>query len=157
VVTAALPLVIKVCKQRGLNYARRLSITDISAELGVFDTILMLGNNFSLFGSPEKAKKLLRKFLGVTSEQGQIIAQTRDPYQTKMLEHLEYHEMNRKQGKMAGQAKIRIRYKKYATPWFDFFMVSKEEMQGLLRGTGWKVQRFIDGQNGIFAAIIGKT
>ena len=45
------PLAIKACKLRGLRKVRVLSITQISSRLGKFQTVLMLGNNFGLFGS----------------------------------------------------------------------------------------------------------
>src|SRR2546427_10718949 len=67
----ASPLAIKVCKLRGLQKARAMSITDVSSPLGMFDTILMIGNNFGLFGSPNRAKRFtqavrrLNEFKGV--------------------------------------------------------------------------------------------
>ncbi|MHA2273926.1 MAG: class I SAM-dependent methyltransferase, partial [Candidatus Hodarchaeales archaeon] len=101
------PLAIEVCKQRGLLNVQLVSITDLSSDIGIFDTILMLGNNFSLLGSPSTAKELLGRFHTLTAEQGRIIAQTRDPYQTDKAEHLEYHESNKKKGKLPGEATIR--------------------------------------------------
>jgi SAM-dependent methyltransferase len=151
------PLAIEVCKARGLQSTRILSITQITRQLGVFDTILMLGNNFALVGNPKRAKWLLRRFHRMTSGAGRIIAQTRDPYETKLPEHLEYHARNRAKGKMSGEARIRVRYKKYVTPWIDFLMVSQEEMRTLLEGTNWEVRDFIDGEQGLYIAVIEKT
>lgn len=151
------PLAIEVSKQRGVLNAHLVSITDLSSDIGIFDTILMLGNNFSLFGSPSTAKELLGKFCTFTAEQGRIIAQTRDPYQTDKAEHLEYHASNKKKGKLPGEAIIRIRYKKYATSWFNFMLVSQEEMRTILEATGWKATEFIDGENGLYVAIIEKS
>ena len=150
------PLAIEVSKARGLQNAQILSITQITRQLGVFDTILMLGNNFALVGNPKRAKWLLRRFHKMTSEAGRIIAQTRDPYETKLPEHLEYHAHNREKGKMPGEARIRVRYKKYATPWIDFLMISKEEMRTILEGTNWEVRDFIDGEQAIYVAILEK-
>ncbi|MFW9915130.1 MAG: class I SAM-dependent methyltransferase [Candidatus Thorarchaeota archaeon] len=150
------PLAIEVCRQRGVKNVQLVSITDLSSDLGIFDTILMLGNNFSLLGTPSTAKELLGKFHTLTSEQGRIIAQTRDPYQTDMAEHLEYHEANKKKGNLPGEATIRIRYKKYATSWFKFMLVSQTEMVAILEATNWHVTEFIDGEKGYFVAIIEK-
>jgi 2-polyprenyl-3-methyl-5-hydroxy-6-metoxy-1,4-benzoquinol methylase len=150
------PLAIKVCRARGLRSAQLLSVTRITRKLGVFDTILMLGNNFALVGNAKRARWLLRRFHRMTSEAGRIIAQTRDPYQTELPEHLEYHARNRDKGRMSGEAKIRVRYKRYVTPWIHFLMVSKEEMKTILKGTNWEVRKFIDGQQGIYTAIIEK-
>ncbi|MBI2328909.1 MAG: class I SAM-dependent methyltransferase [Chloroflexi bacterium] len=150
------PLAIEVCKLRGLKNARVTSITQINSKLGVFDTILMMGNNFGLFGSFEGARRLLRKVSKITSENGRIIAESNDVYKTDTPEHLSYHQFNRKRGRMAGQIKLRVRYKKYATPWFDYLMVSKEEMENILDGTDWKVNRFIESDGSLYIAIIDK-
>lgn len=150
------PHAIEVCKARGLRQTQLLPVTQISPALGSFDTILMLGNNFALLGNVKRARWLLRRFSNVTSEQGKIIAQSRDPYQTSLREHLEYQEANRKRGRLSGEARIRVRYKKYATPWFDFLMVSVEELLTLLRETHWQVKDILDGSQGSYVAIIEK-
>ena len=150
------PLAIKVCKLRGLKKVKVLSITQINSKLGKFDTIIMMGNNFGLFGSFKRAKWLLRKFRNITTEKGRIIAETRDPYQTQLPEHLEYHDLNRRRNRMPGQLRIRIRYKKYVTPWFDYLLVSKDEMKMILQDTGWQIKKFIDGKGGMYIAVIEK-
>ncbi len=40
--------------------------------------------------------------------------------------------------------RIRIRYRTYATPWFDYLLVSRPEMRKILQGTGWKINKFIE-------------
>ncbi len=150
------PLAIKTVKQRGLKNARLLSINQINTRLGIFDTILMMGNNFGLFGSFEGARRLLKKFDKITSSKGRIIAESLDIYQTDNPDHLSYHEFNRRRGRMGGQIRIKVRYKKYATPWFDYLMVSRNEMENILEGTGWKVDRYIDSEGPAYIAIIGK-
>jgi SAM-dependent methyltransferase len=148
------PRAIEVCRARGLQHAQVLPMTRITRELGLFDTILMFG--FGLVGNVKRARWFLRRLYGITSETGRIIAHARDPYQTDLPEHLEYHERNRKKGKMPGEARIRVRYKKYVTPWIDFLMVSQDEMQLILEDTPWKATSFIDGQHGNYAAVIEK-
>lgn len=150
------PLAIKVCKLRGLKKVKSVSITQISSKLGKFDTLLMLGNNFGLFGSFNRAKWLLKRFHKITSEKARIIAESMDPYKTDEPAHLEYHKFNRKRGRMSGQLRLRVRYKKYATPWFDYLLVSKDEMQNVLDGTGWQVKSFLDSDDPMYVAIIEK-
>jgi SAM-dependent methyltransferase len=150
------PRAIEVCKARGLHNAVVQPITQVTRHLGIFDTLLMLGNNFSLVGNPKRAHWLLRRFYGMTSESGRIIAQTRDPYQTETPEHLAYHEYNRRRGRMPGHARIRVRYKKYVTPWIEFLMLSQEELRTLLDGTDWQVVHFIDDQGGVYVAVLEK-
>lgn len=151
------PLAVKVCKLRGLKEAKVMSIEDISFKSISFDTIIMMGNNFGLFGSFKKARRLLERFYGMASENVLIIAETLDPYKTDNPAHLEYQEFNRKRGRMSGQLRIRVRFGKYVTNWFDYLIVSKEEMKEILVGTGWKVKEFIDSEDSSYIAIIEKA
>ena len=137
------PLAIKVCKLRGLKKAKVKSIEEARFKPNSFDTIIMMGNNFGLFGSFKKARMLLKRFHKMTSEDAVIIAETRDPYKTNNPAHLEYQEFNRKRGRMSGQLRIRIRFQRYVTRWFDYLFVSKEEMTQILDETGWKVKEIL--------------
>jgi len=69
---------------------------------------------------------------------------------------LEYHKENRKKGRLCGQTKIRIRFEKTVGKWFDWMMVSKEEMNALLEGTGWETSQYIDSENSRYIAVIQK-
>jgi SAM-dependent methyltransferase len=150
------PLAVKVCGLRGVKTARIMSITEVNSKLGMFDTILMIGNNFDLFGNPSRARQLLRKFHQSTSRNALIIAESVDPYQTKEQFHLDYHKLNRTEGKMPGELRVRVRYKKYASPWFAYLIVSKNEMKRILEGTGWKVKRFVGSKGPVYIGIIEK-
>ncbi len=150
------PLAIKVCKLRGLRRARVMSITRLSRKVGTFDSILMYGNNFGLFGSFKRAGWLLRRFHSMTSEKARIIAESNDPYQTTDPCHRKYHARNRERGRMGGQVRLRVRYKTYATPWFDYLLVSRDEMRRILDGTGWRVGRFVDSAGSAYVAVIEK-
>ncbi len=152
------PLAVKVCRERGLRNVRVTSISEIDSSLGKFDTILMMGNNFGLFESPKQARHLLRRFREVTNPGGRIIAESLDIYKPPVDPvHRQYHLQNRKRGRMPGQVRIRIRYLTYASPWFDYLLVSKPEMVGILRGTGWRIKRVIASKKGpAYVAIIDK-
>ncbi|MEA3399481.1 MAG: hypothetical protein U9R00_03170 [Patescibacteria group bacterium] len=121
-----------------------------------FDTVIMFGNNFGLFGSFKKAKILLKKFHKITSSNALILAESNDIYKTDDPAHLSYHKFNKKRGRMPGQLRIRIRFKKYTGNWFDYLLVSKDQMKDILKGTGWKVRKFIDSDKSIYIAIIEK-
>ncbi|UCD08683.1 MAG: methyltransferase domain-containing protein [Dehalococcoidales bacterium] len=150
------PLAVEVCRQRGVKNAVVLPLNDITPGLGIFDTVLMLGSNFGLFGSFHNARRMLKKLDRITSDQARIIATTTDVYQTEDPDQLSYHEYNRNHGRMSGQLKFKVRYKKYATPWFDYLIVSKDEMENILNGTNWRVNRYIDARDSRYAAIIEK-
>ncbi len=149
------PLAIEVCKLRGLRQAQLLSATQLSRKHGIFDTILLMGNNFGLFANPRRAQWLLRRFKGMTSPQARIITQCLNPYGTDKLVHLNYHARNRQRGHMSGQVRIRARYQQYIGAWFDYLFVSPDEMCDILRGTGWHITRIIGGQP--YVAILEKS
>jgi SAM-dependent methyltransferase len=137
------PRAVEACKRRGVREARVLSIDDVGERLGRFDTIVMFGNNFGLFRSRASARRLLRRFHRLTGDGGRIVAESLDPYATDDQTHLAYQKRNRSRGRMPGQIRIRVRYRDYATKWFDYLIVSPEEMEDLLKGTGWRIRSVI--------------
>ena len=151
------PLAVKVCKLRGVKRADVMSLEDAVVMPNSFDTVLMLGCNFSVFGSFNKARRRLKQLQQFTSRKGLIIAETRDPYKTDSPIYLEYYKRNKQKNRMAGQLRGRVRFEKYKSKWFDWLMVSKKEMQEILKGTGWQVKTFIDSDTAQYIAIIEKT
>jgi SAM-dependent methyltransferase len=151
------PLAIKTCRLRGVRRARVLAVTQVSTRLGRFDTVLMLGNNFGLMENRTRARWLLDRFASITSDRGRIIAETLDPYATDDPLHLRYHRRNLRRGRMAGQARIRVRYQTFRTPWFDYLLVSRAEMKALVEGTRWSVERFIDSDSPVYVAVLTKV
>jgi hypothetical protein len=103
----------------------------------------MFGNNFGLFGGRERARWMLRRLKRMTSAHARIVAHSLNPYNTELPEHLSYHRFNRRRGRMAGQLRIRVRYVKLATPWFDYLLASPEEMREIANGTGWHLAKTI--------------
>lgn len=150
------PLAVDVCRERGLRDVQAMSITEVSARVGIFDTVIMMGNNFGLFGSFRRAKWLLKRFAAMTSDTGRIVTATTDVYDTSVPEHLAYHAQNRAKGRMSGQIKLRVRYKKYATPWIDYLMVSRKELEDILEGTDWTVSEYLDTDAAQYVAVIDK-
>jgi hypothetical protein len=43
---------------------------------------------------------------------------------------------------MGGVERLRARYRRYATPWYDVLFASRDELKELTAGTGWRVARF---------------
>ena len=151
------PLAVRTCQERGVSDSRLLSVTQVSAnKLGMFDSIVMVGNNFGLFGSPKRARWLLRRFHTMTTKHGRIIAETTDPYATDDPIHLAYQERNRARGRMSGQFRHRDRYRNLKGPWFDWLFVSRDEMEEIVAGTGWVVRKFIEPEGDQYVALIEK-
>ena len=151
------PLNIKLCRMRGLKRTLCMPVEAISRlKSASFDTLLMLGNNFGLFGNRKKTKRLLRAMSRITSDDALIIAETLDPYRTSDPDHLAYHRRNLRRGRMAGQVRIRVRHGRLAEPWFEYLFVSKKELAGILEGTGWRLQKTIESGGPQYIALIKK-
>ncbi len=153
------PLAREVTQMRGVCDVRLCDLLEISQDLGQFDTIIMFGNNLSLLGTPVKAKKILKQLYRITSEEGCILGEVRDPHNTNDPVHINYCEANRKRGKWYGQGRIRIRYQEFITPWTDFLMLSKSELDVISQGTGWYVEKYLEDDqpsSGIYIAVMKK-
>jgi len=151
------PGAIEVCRARGLKKALVRPIGEIgSFETGSFGTILMLGNNFGLFGTPLNAVRLLGEMDRITTPDAHIIAGTVDPYDTDNEAHLRYHKLNRKRGRPAGQITMRIRYGDATSDWFDYLFVSHAELEEILAPGVWRVSEYIESGKAVYYAIIEK-
>ncbi|MFA6430147.1 MAG: methyltransferase domain-containing protein [Candidatus Paceibacterota bacterium] len=152
------PLAIKICKLRGLKNTKILSIDEVEKiEERHFNSILMLGNNFGLFGSSRKIKTILKKLDKITTKKCKIIAECVDPYNTKNPVHLKYHKFNKKRNRMPGQLRLRINYNNIKGEWFDYLFVSIKEIDNLLKHTNWKISEVLEENKSIYIVILEKN
>ncbi len=151
------PGAIKVCKLRGLKKAFTRSILEVGKfKAEAFDTVLMLGNNFGLLGSAGRAKRILKQLARITSPEAIIIAGSRDPHLTMNPDHLRYQRLNRKRGRMPGQIRLRVRFARAIGEWMDYLLVSPKEMEEVLRGSDWEIERLLGTGEPSYYAIIRK-
>jgi SAM-dependent methyltransferase len=146
-------LAVEVARQRGTIDVRVGTIhTAVEADER-FDTILLLGNNLGLLGGEEQGRRLLRKLARLSTPRGRILAGSYDPYDGVSELAQCYQASNRDRGKMAGVERLRVRYRQYATPWYDVLFASRNEVAQLARESGWAVTQFIDDGPGYVAVL----
>lgn len=151
------PGAIEVCQLRGLKKALVCPISDVDKfKPASFDTIIMMGNNFGLFGSFENARTILKKFASITAPDARIIAKTLDPYKTDNPLHWSYLQLNRQRGRLGGQIRMRVRYGATVGDWFDYLFVSSEEMREILSDTDWRIEELLDAEAANYVAVIQK-
>lgn len=150
------PRAVAVCRKRGLKEVHRLPVSRVSSKLGVFDTVILFGGNFGLMESPERAKRLLRRFHRLTSPEARILAESRNPYSSATRAHRAYHRRNRRLGRMPGQLRLRVRSGLAKTPWFDWLIVSPSEMRRIVSGTGWRLTQLIPPEGPAYVAVLEK-
>lgn len=145
------PGAVEVARNRGVSDVRLLAFEEVDASLGHFDTVAMYGNNFGLFGSRAKARRLLRRLRPFVAR---IVATSNDPYATEDPAHLAYHERNRGRGRMSGQLRLRVRYRDLVGPWFEYLIVSPDEMADIVESTGWQLRRLVRDEGSYFVAVL---
>jgi 2-polyprenyl-3-methyl-5-hydroxy-6-metoxy-1,4-benzoquinol methylase len=131
------PLAVTVARQRGVQATRLLALADVDDTLGMFDTVIMMGNNWGLLGGFESGQAILKRLAQITTPAARIIAETTNPYTTDDPAHLQYHQRNRAQGRMGGQVRFRVRFRQYCGDWMDYLLNSVPEVEQLVAGTGW--------------------
>ena len=150
------PLALKVCKQRGIKKAIQSPIRSYRPPFK-YDTIIMYGNNFGLMQNGKTAVEILNNMYAYTSADAKIILETTDVYDTKAKEHLDYQRQNRRANRMSGQIRFRIRYKIYSSPWYDYLMVSKNELQNIVNKTDWYIEIFYMSKGPVYIAVLSKA
>jgi SAM-dependent methyltransferase len=150
------PLAVRACRLRGVKDAQVVPIEKVSRLKGLYDTVVMYGNNFGLLGGMRSGQQRLRALARITGPDGRIAAQTMDPYTTDRPEHLAYHRRNRRRGRLGGQIRMRLRFRGLCTPWFDYLFVSRKELTELLKGSGWRLVRTIDGSGPGYFVVLEK-
>jgi SAM-dependent methyltransferase len=130
---------LEVARRRGVENAVKMSVCDLDFPKGRFQTAVAFGNNFGLCGSPGGVMSMLLRLREALSDDGVFLAESIDPLNTTLPEHLAYHERNRSAGLMPGQVRIRFVYRGAADEWFDLLLVTPTEMRVLAERTGWRV------------------
>lgn len=145
------PGAIEIARERGVQAI--LGTLEDDFDLGIFDTVLMLGNNLGLLADRQHASVVLRRLAEAVRPGGRLIGSCISPAAETAPEDVAYQENNRKNGRLPGQLRIRIRHRLTCTPWFDYLHVSVAELSGLTSGTAWTVFDSIDGPIG-YAAML---
>lgn len=138
------PRALRICEERGIKQTEVCSIAELNNLGSEFDVVLLLGNNLGLLGDIETGRGILKMIHAVTSKGGVVIGDTRDPHQTEREEDGQYHQNNRENGRLPGHITLRSRHRKLAGPWFDYFFYTRDELEEMANGSGWKVREFID-------------
>lgn len=127
-----------VCRDRGVPTTFTGTVFELAASgPEPFDTFLMLGNNLGLLGGPAHAPLVLEALRAMAAPGARIVGETADPYTTTRPVHLDYHEQNRRSGRLPGQLRLRIRHERTATPWWDYLLCTPDELEEVIAPTSW--------------------
>lgn len=132
---------LEVAHRRGVRTVRHGSVDDVGTlfPAAAFDSVLMLGQNLALLGSPEKAGRVLRALHRVTAPGAVLLGDSVDPGHDPDG-HRDYYELNRSRGRWPGHMTLRLRQLDYATEWFDYFFCSPAQLAEIAGGHGWTLE-----------------
>lgn len=140
VATDASPLAVRASRHRGVRRVRCASVDELGDELSRFDTVLLMGNNTGIFGTPARLRRAISRWSELLGPEARILAESARPSGGGVPTlDAAYRATNRRRGRMPGQLRLRTRYRGAATPWFWWLYLSPAELGTLVRGTGWRV------------------
>jgi hypothetical protein len=58
---------------------------------------------------------------------------------------------------MAGQIRVRIRYRQFRGYWFDYLFASQDEVRSIVETTGWAVSDMVESQGPGFVTVLQKA
>ncbi|MFQ5909134.1 MAG: class I SAM-dependent methyltransferase [Thermoplasmata archaeon] len=151
------PLAIELCRERGLKKSILGEVHRLPFRQGIFDSIALLGNGFGLGGRLEETISLLRALHAIAKDDGLILTDSRNYLLTREKAHLEYHEMNRRRGRPAGEVRIKAKCGSEISEWFHLLMVTPKEMEEVCEASGWKVKEFYEFEDPVFGAVLEKA
>jgi SAM-dependent methyltransferase len=143
---------------RGVTDVWYKRLDHLGPRLATFDTLVLFGNNFGLFGTPEEAQRRLAEWSEHTKPGARILAESTNAYfgGAPAMDR-GYYRRNVERGLLPGQARFRYHYDGEAGPWFDWLFASRQEMREILRGTGWRQTKVIgDSVSEPYVAVLEK-
>ncbi|WP_276273426.1 class I SAM-dependent methyltransferase [Haloarcula litorea] len=150
------PGAMAVARDRGVADVRECDVAAVDGLEETFDSAIMLGNNFGLVGSAERAPEVLGALADATTDDATLVASSLDPLDTDDPAHLDYHERNRERGWLPGRLRIRTRYRRYTGEWHDYLHVAPDTMGELVADTPWSVAE-VERDGPLYAARLAKT
>jgi SAM-dependent methyltransferase len=149
------PLSLEVSRLRGVKDCLLMSLHQLDFPDNSFDTVLLLGQNLGL-GNSVTMRSYLSKIYDITTTDGIIIGEARDPSNTTKPQHLAYHERNRQRGLPPGLVKVRIGFQGKVGEWFDLFLMDQDLLEEIIAPTGWKVSKNYYSEHGMYITILTK-
>lgn len=132
---------VEACRRRGLR-----AIRGAIGEPGLlvdehFDAVLLLGHNLGLMQSVDKAPSMLRWLADRCAPGAALIGDSLDTTMAAAAAGwTSYHELNRERGRRPGEARIRICYTGSCGDWFDYWLLSPQELVQVSASTPWEVE-----------------
>jgi SAM-dependent methyltransferase len=135
-------LAARAARLRGVETVWCTSLEKLGPRIGGFDSIVLFGNNFGLFETPDRAHRRLKEWALLAKPSARIFVESSNAYGGGAPGFdRSYYRRNRENGRPPGELRARYRYGDDVGGWFTWLFVSQAEMRHVLRGTGWHQSR----------------
>ena len=134
---------LKAAELYGVEHLECSSIEHLSRSISSYETVILFGNNFGLFETPERARAILKEWADNANPGTQILAESTCAYFGAPAMDRTYYRTNLARGLPPGQLRARYKYGEFVGPWFRWLFVSRSEMKRIMQGTGWQVARIV--------------
>jgi SAM-dependent methyltransferase len=148
------PLAIEVARRRGVRGARTMRLADVTPALGLFDTVVILRNNFGLAGAGRPPRAVLERLARLTSARGRIITDSVNP---RRIADPAIRAGALRDARGGAGHRFRVRWMGFASPWFRYTMVPPAAMRRLVAGSGWRVTHIIDDGSPRYVVVLEKS
>lgn len=142
------PLAINAARLHGVRKTRVNTVDQLVHTIGEFDTLILFGNNLGVFGTPQRAKRILTAWAKKLPSGARVLIESTSPSSNGVpVIDRDYCRRNREKGRSIGQCRLRVWYDRSPSGWFSWFFASQSELKTLMRGTGWTLHAMLVGSN----------
>jgi SAM-dependent methyltransferase len=139
-----------VARQRGVSDVHCGDILTFAG--GSFDTLLLMGHGIGMVETIDGLKSFLSFAHRLLNVDGQIILDSVDVRVTDNVEHLAYHERNRKAGRYIGEIRTLFEFRDSKGPFCGWLQVDAETLTEQAKQAGWQCQVVLQSENGNYLA-----
>ena len=152
------PLAVRAARLRGVKEVWSVPVELLDSKIASFDSLVLFGNNFGIFETPQRARRILSQLNKHAKPGARIFAESTSAYfgGAPGFDRSYYHR-NKARGRSPGELKVRYHYGDLVGSWFHWLYVSQNELRSILVGTGWHLERILGNEVGEpYVAILQK-
>lgn len=137
-------LAVQAAKLRGVDDVWCATTDSLGASMAAFDSVVLFGNNFGIFGTSDRAHSTLQRWAKHTNPRTRLFIESTNAYSggAPAFDRA-YYQRNKARGDMPGQARFRYHYGHHVGSWFPWLFVSRRELRQIIKGTGWREVRVL--------------
>lgn len=131
---------IRAARERGVTSLWHCTLEELGDRFGEFDSVVLFGNNFGLFATPDAARGQLTSWARCARPGVRLLIESTNAYGggAPGVDRA-YYRSNRAAGRPGGQLRARYHFEGQVGDWFTWLFVGRSELRAIVRHTGWRV------------------